>query len=63
VDADGNGIDVDNNSANLGSEIIILAVEPDSYMTLNNIFAAPDKKYRSAQIDDQSLPLMRIGIQ
>jgi hypothetical protein len=53
-DADGNVVDVNNISANLGAHIIMLAVEPDSY-TLNETFAAPDKEACRAQIDDKSL--------
>jgi hypothetical protein len=63
VDADGNGIDGDNISAHLGSGIIMLAVGPDSYMALNNVFTTHDKDYRRAQVDDLSLPSMRIEIQ
>ncbi len=36
-DADGNVVDVNNISANLGAHIIMLAVDPDSYMALNEI--------------------------
>jgi hypothetical protein len=54
-DADGNVVDVNNISANLGACIIMLAVDPDSYMSLNEIFAAPDKEAHRAPIDDKSL--------
>jgi hypothetical protein len=43
-DADGNVVDVNNISANLGAHIVMLAIDPDSYMSLNEIFAAPEKK-------------------
>jgi len=33
----------------------MLAVEPDSYLALNEIFASPVKEARQAQIDDKSL--------
>jgi len=55
VNADGNVIDVDSISINVGARVIMLAVEPDSYLALNDIFAAPAKEARRAQIDDKSL--------
>ncbi len=50
-DVDGNVVDVNIISANLGARIM-MAVDPDSYMSLNEIFAASDKEARRAQIDD-----------
>jgi hypothetical protein len=61
-DADGNVVDVNNISANLGARIIMLAVDPDSFMSLNEIFAAPDKEARRAQIDDKSLSFNKNGM-
>ncbi len=61
-DVDGNVVDVNNISANVGARIIMLAVDPDSYMSLNEIFAAPDKEARRAQIDDKSLSFNKNGM-
>jgi hypothetical protein len=33
----------------------MLAVEPDSYLALNDIFAAPSKESRRAHIDNDAL--------
>jgi hypothetical protein len=35
----------------------MLAVEPDSYLALNEIFASPVKEAQQAQIDDKSLSI------
>ncbi len=45
---------VNNISAILGVCIIMLVVDPDSYMSLNEIFAAPDKEAHRSQIDNKS---------
>ena len=42
-------------TVNIGARVIMLAVEPDSYLALNDIFAAPAKEARRAQIDDKNL--------
>jgi hypothetical protein len=55
VDAVGIAIDVDSISLNVGAHVIMLVVEPDSYLALNNIFATPEKEARWVQIDDKSL--------
>ena len=55
VNADGSVIDVESISVNIGARVIMLAVEPESYSSLNNIFASPEKDARRAQIDDKSL--------
>ncbi len=57
VNADGDVIDVESISisVNIGARIIMLDVEPESYSSLNNIFASPEKDARRAQIDDKSL--------
>jgi len=44
VNADGSVIDVDCININTGARVIMLAVEPDSYLALNDIFAAPSKE-------------------
>jgi hypothetical protein len=46
VDAVGIAIDVDSISLNVGAHVIMLVVEPDSYLALNNIFATPEKEAR-----------------
>jgi hypothetical protein len=51
--ADGNVVNVENISVNLGSQIIMLAVESVSYMSLNDIFAVLDKDIHRAQVDDK----------
>jgi len=55
VNADGNVIDVDSIPIIFGARVIMLGVEPDSYLALKNIFAALVKEARRAQIDDKSL--------
>jgi hypothetical protein len=55
VNADGIVIDADSIPINIGAGVIMLAVEPDSYLALNEIFASPVKEARQAQIDDKSL--------
>jgi hypothetical protein len=44
VNVDGSVIDVDCININTGARVIMLAVEPDSYLALNDIFAAPSKE-------------------
>jgi len=46
VNADGNVIDLDSIPINVGAQVIMMAVEPDSYLALNDIFAAPVKEAR-----------------
>jgi hypothetical protein len=46
VNADGNVIDFDSIPINVGAQVIMMAVEPDSYLALNDIFAAPVKEAR-----------------
>jgi hypothetical protein len=53
--ADGNVLDVNSIPINVGACVIMLAVESDSYLALNDIFAALVKEARQAQIDDKSL--------
>ncbi len=55
VNADGSVIDVESITVNVGACVIMLAVDPESYSALNDIFASPDKEVRQAQIDDKSL--------
>jgi hypothetical protein len=55
VNADGIAIDPECVTVNIGARVIMLAVEPDSYLALNDIFAAPAKEARRAQIDDKNL--------
>ena len=55
VNADGIAIDPECVTVNIGARIIMLAVEPDSYLALNDIFAAPTKEAWQAQIDDKNL--------
>jgi hypothetical protein len=55
TNADGEIVDVNNIGVNLGARIIMLAVEPESFMSLQDIFAAPDKAARRAQIDNKNL--------
>jgi len=55
VNADGSVIDVDCININTGARVIMLAVEPDSYLALNDIFAAPSKESRRAHIDNDAL--------
>jgi len=55
VNADGSVIDVESITVNVGARVIMLAVDPESYSALNDIFASPDKEVRRAQIDDKSL--------
>ena len=57
VKADGVVIDADSIPINIGAWIIMLAVEPDSYLALNEIFASPVKEAQQAQIDDKSLSI------
>jgi hypothetical protein len=54
-DADHNVVNVENISVKLVSRIIMLVVEPDSCMSRNDIFTAPDKDTQRAQVDDKSL--------
>jgi hypothetical protein len=56
VNADGSVIDVDCININTGARVIMLAMEPDSYLALNDIFAAPSKDLRWAHIDNDALP-------
>lgn len=51
--ADGQYINANELETNLGARIIMLAVEPDSLNALVEIFAAPTKEARRAQIDDK----------
>jgi hypothetical protein len=44
VNADGTVIDVDSININHGARVIMLAVGPESYSALNDIFVAPDKE-------------------
>jgi len=46
VNADGIAIDAECVTVNIGARVIMLAVEPDSYLALNDIFAAPAKEAR-----------------
>jgi hypothetical protein len=55
VNADGIAIYAECVTVNIGARVIMLAVEPDSYLALNDIFAAPAKEARQAQIDDKNL--------
>ncbi|MFO0446830.1 MAG: hypothetical protein ACK51L_04090 [bacterium] len=55
VNADGSVIDVDCININTGARVIMLAVEPDSYLALNDISAAPSKESRRAHIDNDAL--------
>jgi hypothetical protein len=57
VNADGIVIDADSIPINIGAGVIMLAVEPDSYLALNEIFASPVKEAQQAQIDDKSLSI------
>ncbi len=61
-DADGNVVDNNNISANLGACVIMLAVDPDSYMALNKIFAAPDKKLIECKLMISPYSSTRSGI-
>ncbi len=55
VNADGTVIDVDSININHGARVIMLAVEPESYSALNDIFAVPDKELGRAHIDNENL--------
>jgi hypothetical protein len=44
VSADEIAIDAGSITINIGAHAIMLAVEPDSYLALNDIFAAPVKE-------------------
>ncbi len=46
VNADGDVIDVETISVNIGACVILLAVEPEPYSVLNDIFASPEKEAR-----------------
>jgi hypothetical protein len=55
VNADGTVIDVDSINVNHVARVIMLAVEPESYSALNDIFVAPDKELQRAHIDNKNL--------
>ncbi len=55
LNADGDVVAVNTIGVNLGARIIMMAVEPDSYQSLQDIFAAPEKEDWRAQIDDKEL--------
>jgi hypothetical protein len=55
VNADGSVIDVDCININTGARVIMLAIEPDLYLALNYIFAAPSKELQRAHIDNDAL--------
>ena len=44
VNADGDVIDVESISINVGARVIMLAVDPESYSALNDIFASLGKE-------------------
>jgi hypothetical protein len=44
LNANGNMVAVNTIGVNLGAHIIMMAVEPDSYQSLQDIFAAPEKE-------------------
>jgi hypothetical protein len=55
INADGEVIDTAVVSVNLLARVIMLAVEPEPFQQLSDIFAAAEKDAHRAQVDDKAL--------
>jgi hypothetical protein len=55
VNADGNVINVEEISVNVGARVIMLAADPETYDALVSIFSSPAKEERRAHVDNKAL--------
>ena len=55
MNADGNVINVEEISVNVGARVIMLAADPETYDALVSIFSSPAKEERWAHVDNKAL--------